>query len=171
MPDGGDKPRKPVAPDEAAAEACDSDDKPIGNSIEVASMVLQSLHRLKDISKDDPIAIMAVNHLSRDQSFFDLVAAEFNADPINFRRFRRNVILQELGRDITDNRKTEIAMLLNRELANCLSRHPELATNYETAVNPHPPGSRQHQLFEAIQANNGRILRWRMIYEILQLKL
>jgi hypothetical protein len=151
MPDGsdGDRPRGRAGDD----------------GLELASEVLQWLHECG--SSANPIANIAANHLLPDQSFFDRVAAEMSVSKVNFRLFRRNKLLQELSKDIRANGLTVVAGRLAEEFAVHASRHNVL----DLAKNDYPPGSRQYKMHEVFRLNKGRRLRWRHIYDILQLRL
>ena len=155
MPDGGDGDR----PRDRAGGAIDA--------VELASAVFGFLHELG--SSSNPIANIAANHLLPDQSFFDLVAAEMSVATVNFRLFKRNKLLQELSKDIRANGLTLVAERLAEEIATHATRHSIL--DLATAKNDYPPGSRQHKMHEVFRLSKGRRLRWRHIYDILQLRL
>jgi len=149
MPDGGDGDR----PRDRAGGAIDA--------VELASAVFGFLHELG--SSSNPIANIAANHLLPDQSFFDRVAAEMNMSGANFRLFKRNKLLRELAKDIKANGAVEIAKQLEQEIAIHASRHSKL----ELSKNSYPPDTRQHKVHEVLRLNNGRLIRWRRLHDII----
>lgn len=137
----------------------------MASSSDAMSDTLQWLHECA--SSSNRIAKIAARHLSADRSFFDEVATELSVSSGNFRLYERNCRLQELGGDIKESGPTVVAKVLARELSVHVSRH----TTLEMSDNNYPPGGRQYRVHEVLRLNKGRALKWRQIYDILQLRL